>query len=317
MSRYLLPLNALRAFEAAGRHLSFTRAARELGVTQAAVSHQVKGLEDRLGVSLFTRTNRALVLTEAGDNFLPVLSAAFDSIDAGLRRIGRESRQDILTVTAMPSFTVRWLIPRLYMFREKHPGIDVRISTEDRPADFVNEDFDLGIRYGPGGWPGLEAVPFLTEDIFPVCSPSLLKGRHALRRPSDLRHHQLVHDNFSITWRMWLMAAGIGDLDYMRGPSFTDSSMALEYAAEGRGVALGRTHIARAALESDRLVKPFDISMPTNFRYYIIYPPANAALPRVQAFRDWLLEAAQAEEQDLAAAEAAAAAGTGSAVNAA
>jgi LysR family glycine cleavage system transcriptional activator len=295
MSRNFLPLNALRAFEAAGRHLSFTRAAKELGVTQAAVSHQVKGLEDRIGMRLFIRTNRALMLTEAGDSVLPVLSAAFDSMDAGLRRIGREGRQDILTVTAMPSFTVRWLIPRLYMFRESHPGIDVRISTEDRPADFVNEDFDLGIRYGPGNWPGLEAVPLMTEDIFPVCSPSLLRGCRALKRPADLRHHQLVHDNFSITWHMWLMSAGIGDLDYMRGPSFTDTSMALEYAAEGRGVALGRTHIVQAELESGRLVKPFDISLPTNFRYYIIYPAANSILPRVQAFRDWLLQAARAE----------------------
>ncbi len=289
MARRLPPLNALRAFESAARHLSFTRAAEELNVTQAAISHQVKGLEERLGIALFRRLNRALLLTDAGQAYLPAVHDAFDRIAEATARLTAHDRAGVLTVSVLPSFAAKWLVPRLGGFRHAHPDIDVHIAPSDRLTDFAREDVDLAIRYGKGEWPGLRADRMLTEEIFPVCSPRLLEGPHRLRTPADLRHHTLLHDDMRIDWRLWLLAAGVDGIDASRGPSFTDSSMVIQAAVEGQGVALGRSALAADDLAAGRLVKPFDISLPAAVAYYVVCPEATAGRPKIVAFREWVI----------------------------
>lgn len=281
------PLNALRVFEAAARHLSFTRAAQELNVTQAAVSHQVKALEDWLGLKLFRRLNRSLLLTDAGQAYLPTVRDGFQRLIDGTDRLRRLERGGVLTVTAVASFVAKWLMPRLGRFRQRHPDLDVRM------VDFSREDIDMGIRYGGGGWPGLRIDHLLSEDVFPVCSPRLLEGMHPLTRPDDLRHHTLLHDDMREDWRMWLMAAGVEGVDPTRGPGFSQSSMVVQAAIEGMGVALGRSVLVAEDLAAGRLVKPFDVSLPTRYGYYVVCPPTTADRPKITAFREWLLEEAR------------------------
>ncbi len=298
MARKLPPLNALRAFEAAARHLSFTKAAEELNVTQAAISHQVKALEDHLGQPLFRRLNRRLVLTEAGQIYLPVLREAFDAIAAGTQRLNRDQHSGPLHISVLSSFAAKWLLPRLSRFRDRHPEIDVMVSANNKLIDFAEDVFEMGIRYGQGSYPGLRCDLLLGDAVFPVCSPKLLEGPHPLRRPEDLRHHTLLHDEVSRhdespDWRSWLQAAGVDGIDWRRGPGFSDSSMVIEAAAAGQGVALGHRWLAAADLESGRIVMPFGPVVPSKFAYYLVSPPAVAERRRVRLFREWLLEEAE------------------------
>ncbi len=294
MSRFLPPLNALRAFESAGRHLSFTRAAAELNVTQAAVSHQIKALEERLGVTLFKRQNRRLLLTDAGQAYLPSVRDTFEGLARATERLLARDRGGALTASVLPSFAAKWLVPRLGRFRAAHPDIDVRLSTDLSLSDFARNDVDVGIRYGQGGYPGLESVRLMTEELFPVCSPALLRGDKPLRKPSDLQFHTLLHDDFQVDWRLWLTAAGVKGIDPARGPTFTDSSMVIQAAVEGQGVALARSVLSASDLAAGRLVKPFEVSMPASWAYYLVYPPATRDSPKIAAFRTWLLAEAQA-----------------------
>jgi LysR family transcriptional regulator, glycine cleavage system transcriptional activator len=294
MGRHLPPLNALVAFEAAARHLSFTRAARELHVTQAAVSHQIKALEDDLGVRLFQRLNRALLLSDEGQRLLPAVREALDRIDEASRSLRGVATPRTLRVSAVPSFTARWLVPRLGRFREAHPDIDVLIAPTAELADFARGDADVGIRYGRGVYPGLRADRLLDEEMFPVCSPALLQGPRPLGAPADLRHAVLLHDEVHDDWRSWLLAAGVTGVDATRGPVFVDSSMLVQAAAEGLGVALARRRLAAAEMAAGRLVRLFDISLPVEFAYYVVSPEGTADRPKIRAFREWLLkEAAQ------------------------
>ena len=293
MTKFLPPLNALRAFDAAARHLSFTRAANELNVTQAAVSHQIKALEERLGIPLFKRMNRALLLTDAGQAYLPAVREAFDGLARATDRLMRRDRGGALTVSVLPSFAAKWLVPRLGRFRARHPEIDVRMSTDHHMVDFARDDVDAGIRYGQGEYAGLDSVRILTDDVIPVCSPALLKGKHPLLHPSDLRHHTLLHDDFRVDWRIWLLSAGVNDVDPERGPAFTDSSMVVQAAVEGQGVALARSVLADADLRAGRLVKPFDVSVPARWAYYFVCPLATRDGPKIKAFREWLLSEAE------------------------
>ena len=296
MARRLPPLNALRAFEAAARHLSFTKAADELNVTQAAISHQVKALEERLGVVLFRRLNRALLLTDAGQGFLPPLREAFDRMAAATERLRVDDSRGVLTLTTLPSIAARWLVPRLGRFREAHPDIDLRIDASQHLTDFVRENVDIALRYGGGEWDGMRADRLMTEDFFPVCSPRLLDLDPPLREPADILHHTLLHDNSPTDWTMWFLAAGIEGGDPTRGPAFTDSSLVLQAAAEGQGVALGRGVLAAADLEAGRLVRPFDLSLEAKYAYYLVCPRATAESPKIASFRAWLL----AETKDFA-----------------
>ncbi len=300
MSRRLPPLNALRAFEAAARHLSFTRAAAELNVTQAAISHQVKALEERLGVRLFRRLNRALLLSEEGQAYLPPVRDALDTIAAATERLVAHDVSGTLNISVSPSVAAMWLVPRLAGFRKAHPEIDVRISADDRLTDFARDDVDLVIRYGRGHYPGLASMLLMTEDVFPVCSPAILDGPPALRRPADLGGHTLLHDDpigvadaeALADWRMWLLAAGVEGIDSERGPRFSHSNLLLQAAIDGQGVALGRTPLVANEIAGGRLVKPFELSLPASFAYYIVCPEAAAERPKVAAFREWLIEEA-------------------------
>ncbi|GAB4178035.1 MAG: transcriptional regulator GcvA [Thalassobaculales bacterium] len=295
MRRSLPPLTALRAFEAAARQLSFTRAAEELNVTQAAISHQVKALEDWLGLPLFRRTGRSLLLTDSGAAYLNVVREAFDRLDEGTTRLLARDRAGNLTVSVLASFAAKWLVPRLGRFRDLHPEIDVRIQAFDALVDFAREDVDVAIRYGRGNWPGLAAVRFLTEDIMPVCSPRLVEGPRPLAEPADLRHHTLLHDYMREDWRMWLMAAGVQGIDPTRGPSFSHSSMVLQAAIDGLGVALGRSALITDDLKAGRLVKPFELALHTDYAYYLVYPEGSGTRPKIVAFRNWLEAEAAAD----------------------
>ncbi len=295
MARRLPPLNALKAFEAAARHLSFTRAGEELHVTQAAISHQIKGLEDRLGMPLFRRLNRALMLTDAGQSLYPAVNEALDLIAASVDRLHRHEQSGELVVTTMDSFASTWLVPRLGRFRNQHPDIDVRITTSDVSIDFTRENVDIGIRYGYGDWPDLSIERLMTEELFPVCSPDLLASGPPLNAPSDLSRFTLLHDDMRVDWRMWLMAAGAEDVDADKGPSFQHSNLVLQAAVQGDGVALARSVLVADALEDGRLVKPFELALPANYAYYVVCPEANLNRPKVKAFHAWLFSETEQE----------------------
>ncbi len=298
MARRLPPLNALRAFEAAARHLSFTKAAEELFVTQAAISHQVKALEESLGLQLFRRFNRRLMLTDAGQAYLPPLRDALDQIATATDRLCKAEDSAALKVSVLPSFAAKWLLPRLSRFRALHPEFDVLVHAAGHLVDFERDGVDVAIRYGRGRYPGLETTFFMDDVVFPVCSPTLLEGAKPLGKPEDLRHHTLLHDpttdDTSKDWVTWLKAAGVTGVDASRGPGFTDSSMVLQAAIEGQGVALGRSALAGNDLEAGRLVQPFGPAIPSDYRYYVVLPPGAAARPKVQVFKDWLLAEAGA-----------------------
>lgn len=303
MGRRLPPLNALRAFEAAARLLSFTKAAEELSITPSAISHQIRGLEAHLGVRLFRRASRSLMLTDEGQSYLPVLRDAFDAIHAATSRLATRRAAGPLTVSLLSSFAVRWLIPRLRRFQSSRPEIEVRLSTTARPVDFRREDIDCAIRHGRGQWPGLAADLLLAEDLFPVCGPKLLEGRHPLKAPHDLALHSLFHIAMRRDdWRVWLNAVGIADIDPERGPVFESSDLALRAAAEGLGVAIASSALVEDDLEKGRLVAPFDVRLPTDSGYYFVVPEDRREQPKIAAFRAWLLEEVQRDARPLAAA---------------
>lgn len=287
--RRLPPLNALRAFEAAARHASFTRGAAELCVTQAAVSHQVRALESHLGLKLFRRLDRALVLTEEGESYFRVVRDALDRLDEATARLVAGEERSLLTVSLLPSFAARWLVRRLGRFREAYPHIDVRLDPNTRLTDFTREDVDVAVRYGLGVYPGLRSDRLLEEQVYPVCSPALLQGKKPLRTPRDLAHHVLLHADSHEDWLQWLVSERIEGVDAKRGPMFTDSSMLLEAAISGQGVALGRSVLAEAELASGRLVRPFAQSQPAGQAYYLVCPEIAADRPKIRAFREWIL----------------------------
>jgi LysR family glycine cleavage system transcriptional activator len=299
MSRRIAPLNALRAFEAAARHLSFTKAAEELYVTPAAISHQIKALEEYCGAPLFRRLTRALLLTDQGQAALPVLREGFDMLAAASQQMARPQDDHILTVSAAPSIAAKWLVTRLEGFRLKQPDIDVRLDTTDRLTDFARDGVDMVIRYGGGNYPGLHAEPLLPTAVFPVCSPDLLNGPRPLKEPNDLAGHTLLHVDWSSedvtwpVWRMWLLAAGAEGVDPERGPRFNDAGLILQTAIAGQGVALAADVLAADDLAAGRLVRPFDLSVPVDFGYHIVFPEDKAALPKVAAFAAWLHEEAE------------------------
>ena len=299
MERRLPPLNALRAFEAAARHLSLTRAAEELHVTPAAVSHQVKGLEAYLGVKLFRRANRSLLLTDAGQACLPGLHEGFDRLAEAIEAVRARDESGPLTVTVPPSFGAKWLVTRLDRFRQKHPGYDVRLDASMRLVDMMREGVDIAVRYGAGHYEGMRVDCLLDEVAIPVCSPRLLEGADPLRVHEDLCRHTLLHhmapyqdDNYP-DWRMWLQAAGVSGCELGRGPTFSMASMAVEAAIDGQGVALVGDVLVADDIAAGRLVRPFQLSFPGHFAYYIVCPLITAERPRVVAFREWLLEEAR------------------------
>lgn len=289
MPRRLPPLNALKAFEAAARYESFTRAAEELCVTQGAVSHQVKALEQELGLKLFNRERQRLAITEAGRAYLEVVRDALDRIAAGTERLLQRQSAGALTVSTSPNFASKWLVHRLGRFAEAHPGIDLRVSATLHHVDFAREDVDLAIRHGDGQASGLHVTRLCAEVLTPVCSPKLLRGRGGLRTPADLARHTLLHVGDRNDWVHWLDAAGVSGIDLSRGPVLNQASMILDAAVDGQGVALARSALAAWDLIGGRLVRPFDLVLPLSYAYWIVCPKATARLPKIVTFRDWLL----------------------------
>ncbi|MGG1944767.1 transcriptional regulator GcvA [Trinickia sp. NRRL B-1857] len=286
--RRLPPLGAVRAFEAAARHLNFTQAAAELHVTQAAISHQVRQLEQWLGLRLFERRGHLLTITAHGRDYLAEISVALDRIASATARL-KQGSEGPLRITVLPSFAACWLVPRLGGFREQYPDIELKLTTSTQLWDGLDDRFDVGIRSGLGRWPGLNAQLLATESLSPVCAPSLATGREPLREPADLRHAHLLHDVPRGGWRMWCERAGVGDIDVDAGLAFDDAGLVLQAALRGQGVALGRLTLAERDLREGRLIKPFDIAIPNDYSYWLVYPDAKADRENVAAFRSWVL----------------------------
>lgn len=288
MPRRLPQLNALKAFEAAARYESFTRAADELCVTQGAVSHQVKALEAELGLKLFSRERQGLILTDAGREYLEVVRDAFDRLAAGTAHLLQRENAGVLTVSVSPNFATKWLIHRLGMFASAEPGIQLRVSASLQHVDFARDDVDIAIRHGEGNWSGLHVTRLCAEELFPVCSPALMRGHKGLKAPADLRHHTLLHSRERNDWAQWFDAVGMPDLGSARSIDFNQMSMALDAAVDGQGVALARTALAAWDIANGRLVCPFGPRLKVPFAYYIVCPKATAERPKIVTFRNWL-----------------------------
>jgi len=316
MHARLPPLNALRAFEAAARHLSFRKAAEELHVTPAAISHQIKGLEDNLGVKLFRRVARGLELTGVAEACLAKLREGFGALSEAVDVIRSRTPIRTITVGAPPSFAGKWLVPRMQRFVSAYPDIDVRIAAGTTFIDGRHDvsrpefdDADIAIRFGSGPYPGYRAEKLFSVAAAPMCSPLLLQGEHPLRQPADLRHHALLHDDTlaaddgGASWRIWLEAAGVEGVDVTRGPHFNHASFGLDAAVDGMGVVLSYPVLASADLAAGRLVMPFELSVPLSVAYYVVCPEASAGQPAIAAFSRWIVAQAGADPARQAATE--------------
>lgn len=302
----LVHLNALRAFEASARHKSFSAAAAELNVTPAAVGQAVRILEEWLGTPLFHRapSGRArLVPTEAAERALPDIRAGFDRLLLGLERLREGAAGGVLTVTVSPAFAAKWLLPRIDRFQHAWPDTDVRLDTNHKPVDFVAQGIDIGVRYGAGQWPALEARKLMEEEVYPVCSPLLLRASARLEEPGDLARQTLIHDlsmeghDGFPSWLHWFRLAGVADRLASRGLRINNSAAVLQAAIDGHGVALARSAMAHDDLRAGRLVRLFPgVHCKSPLAYYVVYRPECAALPKLAAFRDWLLAEAAGDE---------------------
>lgn len=294
MATLLPSLHGLRAFESAARHLSFTKAADELGVTQTAVSHLIRRLEAELGARLFIRDARRIRLSPEGERLLPSVASAFDELRRATDRFRRDPGSRRLTLSTTPGFAGKWLVPRLHRFRERHPRIEVRIGTGMEMTDFRRDDVDLAIRFGKGSWPGVGSEFLMAENIFPVCAPSLANGRPPLKEPADLARHTLINITSSgDDWALWFTGAGVPPVAGRQTLVLDMVLTAIEAAVDGLGVMIGRETLLREELKSGRLVVPFETRIQTVAGYYLVMPPENADHPPVRAFRDWIVAEAK------------------------
>jgi LysR family glycine cleavage system transcriptional activator len=298
MAQPLPPLNSLRAFEAAGRLLSFTAAARELHVTTAAVSHQIKGLEKYLGLPLFRRTPRRLFLTEAGAAAWREIHEGFEHLRLGSEALRNPRDGGLVVVNVSPAFATRWLLPRLARFTVAHPAVALRLVTGTEPVNFEESDADLAVRFGHGRQDGAEARALFGECLAPLASPAALRAQ-PLRRAADLRRAALIHDDStrrvgagSVGWEDWLQQAGVDGVDGARGLRFDDGHLALQAAAAGAGVALGRLAYAADDLAAGRLVAPLAMRLPLEPGYWLLTPRGRPASPSVAAFTNWISDEA-------------------------
>jgi LysR family glycine cleavage system transcriptional activator len=299
--RRLPPLNAVRAFEAAARCGGFQVAGAELNVSANAVGRLVKVLEDWLGVPLFRRLARGVVVTEAGRNYLAHVEAVLDQLAEATADLQRAEHSKVLTISAMPSFVARWLVPRLGRLTEQHRDLDVRLLASVPLIDFAREEVDVAIRLGPGVYEGLRSDLLMREDFYPVCSPALLARGPALRKPADLARHVLLHDEWEpripdqLDWARWLAAVKVRGVDAQRGVRFSFSHMTLQAAAAGQGVALASSALLGDDLEAGRLVRPFnELSVQGPYGFHIVCPRHTAEREKVAAFRAWALAEAAA-----------------------
>lgn len=298
MVRILPPLNAIRAFEAAARHLSFTKSATELGVTPAAISHQVKKLENYLGVSLFRRTNKSVLLTDTGQLCLPAVRNAIEQLTDAMEQIRTGERSGILQVSVGPAFALKWLVPRLKSFADAHSEIDVRLAASMTMADFRSDQVDVAVRFGFGRYPGMRVDKLCDEVIVPMCSPRFLEHHGGLESPAALKRVTLLHDDSTKfdadapDWSSWLAAAGVEGVDASRGPRFDHADHALQAALDGLGIVLSGRFLAAQDLAAGRLIAPFDIGLPW-LAFYVVAPKATSGQHKIVAFRNWLLAEAK------------------------
>lgn len=287
MGRRLPSLNALKAFEAAARLESFTEAATELFVTHAAVSRHVRDLEEWLGTELFIRTGRGVTLTDAGRRYASRLTPLFDQLSEATREAAAAGNIRQLKVTVEPSIASRWLVPRLGRFNALHPDIELAIDPTAELADFRSGDADVGIRYGAGDWPDVEALKLTDAVIFPVCAPKLISGRQGLR-PSDLADFNLLHETRKQWWADWLSAAGVRGVEDWRGTVF-QNHLAIEAAEAGQGFALSDQILSTDSLAEGWLARPFSFEIKDHWHYWIVRAKSRKETPPVRAFREWLM----------------------------
>lgn len=297
MSHELPPLNALRAFEVAARKLSFKEAAIELNLTAAAVGYQVRRLEGVLGTQLFHRLNRAMVLTDAGKMYLPVVQEAFDALSRGTKALSAR-KSDRLVVVRIPwSLSTKWLVARLEGLRKHHPHLEVKVISTDELVDFSRDEVDIAVQYSKRIERRLHSVLLFGEQVFPVCSPALARGDRPLREASDLAQHTLLHDTMTdVTWPDWLRAADAADVESATGRMFSHSALAIDAALAGDGIALGRSPLVADDLAAGRLVRPFETALVSSWGYYVTCLPERAVESKIGAARDWLLNEAKASE---------------------
>ncbi len=295
MARRTPPLKSLRAFEAAGRHLSFTRAADELFVTQAAISHQIKALEEYLGLPLFIRRNRKLLLTDEGQNYWPKIRDMFEGLTIATEQLKSQLTGGPLTVSVVPTFATSWLIPRLSDFNKTYPDIEVRLKASDDTVDFLQENIDLAIYYEAGSHASLHSITLLNEQLTPLCSPSLLQGDLPLEKPEDLKDHNLLHDYSTEDWRRWLKLAGVKGVDLSHGATFSHTSMVQQAAIFGQGIAMGHLVLSQAEVLAGRLVQPFELMMESDLSYDLVCPIEYAERPKIKVFIEWILRTVKQE----------------------
>lgn len=294
----LPPLNSLRAFEAAARHLSFTRASEELFVTQAAISHQIKHLEEFLGLKLFHRENRTLRLTTEGAQYWPEINSILEQIKGATDALYTSEASGHLTVSVPPTFAIEWLIPRLAEFRDAYPDIELNVSAqaEEKEIDFYGEGVDAAIYYSTGPYKkGVFAARLLNEYLIPVCSPQLINGEHPIRKPDDLKHHRLLHEASYRDWRRWLEMVDVEGIELAQGTTYTHTVMVMQAAIHSQGVAVVHSILAQGELDSGRLIRPFDLPLETARAYDFACPVGNETKPKVAAFRSWLKQTLEEE----------------------
>ena len=304
----LPPLNALRAFEAIARHLSFAKAAEELHVTPAALSHQIRALEDQLGLELFHRRTRAIELTDAGRLIYPGIHAGFESVRNAVGQLERTRDQNIVVISATPGLVAKWLMPRLWRFLRAHPDIDARVSATMKVVDFSAEGVDVAIRLSKRLMPDLHAQKLFEDSMLPVCAPRLVE--QGLRKPADLARFPLIHYDFATSmhappvWADWFPIAGLQGMDITRGLRVNAADHALDAAVSGAGVVLSHKLIASDDVHAGRLVCPFGPELPLTSAYYFVCPEGHETRPNVRAFRDWLfaeMEETKAKWAEMAA----------------
>lgn len=283
----VLPLAALRAFEATARHGSMTGAAAELNVTHGAVSRQIAALERLIGGPVFERGARGVVLTDMGRQLFQEVGGGFERLRAGLRLAGTAAPEAV-RLTTLPSFATRWLLPRLVVFQATHPEIEVRVHSSLDITDLAAGHYDLAVRYGRGGWPGVAAEPLLRGPVFPVCTPELLQRLGGLRDPSDLLRAPLIHNSATERWADWFQEFGVAAPEMPRGPVVDDYALTLEYALGGFGVALGREALVREELARGRLIRPLPHVLTSPFAYFLVWPAARRPHPAAELFAGWL-----------------------------
>ncbi|WNC67211.1 transcriptional regulator GcvA [Thalassotalea nanhaiensis] len=299
MSNRLPPLNALKAFEASARLLSFTKASAELFVTQAAISHQIKSLEAHLGLKLFMRKNRSLLLTEEGQSYFLDIKDIFVSLHDATQKLLAKSEKGTITVSIQPSLAIQWLVPRLTDFNKHHPDIDVRIKAADNDDDTLTSDVDVAFYYGRGPWPNVVSDKILTEYLIPVCSPLMLTSERPIVNAADLEHHTLLHDSSRKDWKRWFKSINTQTSNLNQGPIFSHSALVMQAAIHGQGVALVNNILAKPDIEAGRLIAPFSHVLVNQDAFYIVCRDEQLDTGRINQFRQWVLNTIAVEESDI------------------